>query len=188
MLPELEEFKRRRKVIGLTQSQMAKLSEVSQSLIAKMEKNIIDPAYGKVRKIDQALIKEESRKETRSKAKDIHSYKIVKLNASDTIISARKMMLKYGYSQLPVFNNDRVVGSITENEFLNVLSEKNNYSLKPSMKIEKIMSFPFPQLDENTPIEPIKSLLYYYPAVLTMKKDKIVGIICKSDMLKLVKN
>jgi predicted transcriptional regulator len=174
--------------MGLTQSQMAKLSEVSQSLIAKMEKNIIDPAYGKVRKIDQALIKEEAKEDSKARAKDIHTKRIIKIDASDTIISARKMMLKHGFSQLPVFHNDRVVGSITENEFLNVLSEKNNYSLKPSMKIEIIMDFPFPQLDENTPIEPIKSLLYYYPAVLTTKKDKIVGIICKSDMLKLVKN
>ena len=69
-----------------------------------------------------------------------------------------------------------------------VLSEKNNYSLNPSMKIEKIMDLPFPQLDENTPIDPIKSLLHYYQAVLTMKKDKIIGIICKSDLLKLVKS
>ena len=188
MLPELEEFRRRRKLLGLTQNKMARLSDVSQSLIAKMEKNIIDPAYGKVRKIDQALIKEEAKKQSQAIAKDIHTNKIVKIDVSDNIISARKIMLKYGYSQLPVFSNDRVVGSVTENEFLNVLSKKNNYSLKPTMKVENIMNFPFPQLDENTPVEPIKSLLYYYPAVLTTKKDKIVGIICKSDMLKLVKN
>ena len=187
MLPELEEFKRRRKLLGLTQSQIAKFSEVSQSLIAKMEKNIIDPAYGKVRKIEQALNKEEEKKKPKARAKDIHTSMIVKIEVTDTIISARKMMLKHGYSQLPVFNKERVVGSITENEFLNALSEKNNYSITPSMKIDKLMESPFPQLDENTPIDPIKSLLYYYQAVLTTRKDKIVGIISKSDVLKLVK-
>ena len=186
MLPELEKFQRRRKLLGLTQNQLARLSGVSQSLIAKMERKSIDPAYGKVRKIELALEKEEEKSKTTARAKDIHTPNIVKVNVSNTILFARQIMLENGYSQLPVYDKEKVVGSITENTILNTVSEKNNYSLPSTMKVGELMEPPFPQVDENTPIEPIKSLLQHYQAVMMTRKEKIVGIITRADLLKLI--
>jgi len=110
----------------------------------------------------------------------------VKVDVSDTIILPRRILLENGYSQLPVYDKERVAGSISENAVLNALSEKNNYSLPSTMKVGELMEPPFPQLDENTPIEPVKSLLQHYQAVLTSRKEKIVGIITRADLLKLV--
>src|SRR3989338_5241600 len=51
MIAEITEIKIMRKRHGLTQTQLAKLSGVSQSLIAKLEAGIIDPSYSNVKKI-----------------------------------------------------------------------------------------------------------------------------------------
>jgi len=66
------------------------------------------------------------------------------------------------------------------------LSEKRDYSTLSRMQVEKLMDPPFPQVDENTPIEPIKSLLKYYQAVLIVRKERIVGAITKADLLSLI--
>ncbi|MDH5420035.1 MAG: helix-turn-helix domain-containing protein, partial [Candidatus Bathyarchaeota archaeon] len=51
MLPSLEEVAKKRRILGLTQKQLAKLAGVSQSLIAKLESRKIDPSYTKVKAI-----------------------------------------------------------------------------------------------------------------------------------------
>ena len=51
MLPELEEIKKKRKLFGMTQADLAAECGVSQSLIAKLESGKIVPAYGKAKKI-----------------------------------------------------------------------------------------------------------------------------------------
>ena len=54
-----------RRKLNLTQKQLAKLSGVSQSLIAKIESNRIDPSYSKVVSIFHALENEmNSKKQT----------------------------------------------------------------------------------------------------------------------------
>ncbi|MBU4502216.1 MAG: helix-turn-helix domain-containing protein, partial [Nanoarchaeota archaeon] len=47
----LEEIKIRRNKIGLTQTQLARLAGVSQSLIAKIESKKIDPTFSKTKSI-----------------------------------------------------------------------------------------------------------------------------------------
>jgi len=54
------------------------------------------------------------------------------------------------------------------------------------MNVGKLMDSPFPMVDENTPVEPVKSLLRYYQAVLIIKRNNIVGIITKADLLSLI--
>lgn len=51
----LEEIKQIRKKYNLTQSDLAKRSGVSQSLIAKIEAGRIDPTYSNAQKIFNAL-------------------------------------------------------------------------------------------------------------------------------------
>ena len=46
---ELNEISRLRKQLGLTQAELAKLSGVSQSLIAKLEAGKIEPSYSKAK-------------------------------------------------------------------------------------------------------------------------------------------
>lgn len=57
MLPSLDEIAKRRKLLGLTQKQLAKIAGVSQSFIAKIESGKIDPSYSKAKAIFDTLEK-----------------------------------------------------------------------------------------------------------------------------------
>ncbi|MEM3267388.1 MAG: helix-turn-helix domain-containing protein [Conexivisphaerales archaeon] len=48
---ELREISKMRKVLGLTQVQLAKMAGISQSLLAKIEAGKVDPSYTRARKI-----------------------------------------------------------------------------------------------------------------------------------------
>ena len=185
MLPEIDEFQKRRKLLKLTQKQLAKLANVSQSFIAKMESKRIEPSYNKVRRIEKAIELQEQKQQTSIRAKDVYTNKIAKINASDPIIKAIKIMQTNGFSQLPVYDNNRTVGSITEHSILHAQSEENNHKLSSNVKVEKIMEPPFPQINEDTPIGPVKSLLEHYQAVLVTRKNKILGIISRADLLQI---
>ena len=55
------------------------------------------------------------------------------------------------------------------------------------MKVKDIMEKPFPIISSRENVEMAKLLLEYTQAVLVSEKQKIVGIITKSDLLTLMK-
>src|SRR3989442_2203001 len=55
MLPDLDEVPRLRKALGLTQTALARLSNVSQSTIVKIEKKQLNPSYDVVRRVMTSL-------------------------------------------------------------------------------------------------------------------------------------
>ena len=57
MLPSIEELRKMRKNLGISQKELARISGVSQSYIARLEKGSINPTYDKVRKIFEYLNK-----------------------------------------------------------------------------------------------------------------------------------
>ncbi|MGC8609884.1 MAG: CBS domain-containing protein [Thermoplasmata archaeon] len=187
MLPSLEEIKGLRIKIGLTQKQLADLVGLSQSYIARLEKGDINPTYENIRKIysvlesylDQNLNNEIT-------AKEIMTRNVISVNSNDTIEKAINIMINNGISQLPVLDNDVIVGSITEelvNKLLNNEKLKNNIKNK---KIKDYMEDSFPQISENTSIKIISYLLKQYQAVLVISKGKLVGIITKTDLIKIL--
>ena len=68
-MEDLTLIKELRKRLGMTQHRLARLSGVSQSLIAKIESGRVDPAYSKAKSIISALQREQFSSE--KKAKDI---------------------------------------------------------------------------------------------------------------------
>ena len=186
MLPKIEEIQRRRKLLKLTQKKLALLSGVSQSLIAKIETNRIDPSYKNVKKIFITLDLEEKKNMSIGKAKDIHNTKIIGIQKSGTIIEASHLMNKHGYSQLIVYEDNIITGSISEENITNYISKEENLESLQNIKVKDIMSSEFPQIEETTPLEPVTYLLKHSPAVLTTRKGKVVGMITKADLFKLI--
>ena len=58
--------------------------------------------------------------------------------------------------------------------------------LVASQKVEEIMGEPFPQLSETTPLKVASMLLQYAPAVLVVRESEPVGMLTKSDLLKVL--
>jgi len=178
MLFDIFQLKRIRKQLGLTQTELAKASGVSQSLIAKIESRKIDPSYSIVKRIAEAIEKMQSEHE--AEAKDIMVRKVVTVGPKERVINIVKLLNKYAISQVPVLNNDNVVGIVYESDILEKSVEKGLSGLVA----EDVMSEAPPILSENTKISAISSLLKYSPVVLVAKKGKIIGLISKADVLK----
>ena len=107
MLPSLEEVAKKRRMLSLTQKQLAKLAGVSQSLIAKLESKKIDPSYTKVRAIFDVLEQLEAKAEVHVGAV-LHD-EVVGVQKSDLVSKAVRLMTDQGYSQLPVFDGEHAV-------------------------------------------------------------------------------
>lgn len=185
MLPSVDEIKRRRKKSDLTQKQLATISGVSQSVIAKIESKKLNPSYSIFEKIFTAL--ETLEKKEIQRAKDILSTKVICVKKDDHIKRAISIMEETNYSQLPVIDKDKIIGSITEKTIVDLMVSGQDLSQILIKPVEKVMDETFPRISEDTPVTAVSALLQDSQAVLVTKRDKIVGIITKSDLFKTTK-
>ena len=186
MLPGIEEIGRRRRLLAISQKQLANLAGVSQSMIAKIENKNISPSYSKTKAIFDTLESIERRNET--KAKDICHGKLVSVQSHEAISRAVRLMRDTGFSQLPVFNGEHLVGSLTEKTFLQKLVSSPKPDSISKRDIETIMDDAFPTVNELTPVSVVSALLQYEPAVLVLRRGHVLGIITKADLLKVIKS
>jgi predicted transcriptional regulator len=184
MLPELDTIASRRRALGLTQTQLAEKAGVSQSYIAKLEAKKIEPSYSKVRAILEVLNGLEQGRETR--VDEIMSTEIVSVQQRDVIQRAVDIMWSTGFSQLPVMEGNRPVGSITERTIIDRITSTEDEGPVTDMPISEVMDDPFPQVGEDAPVSIIAGLLRIYPAVIVHHKGEISGIVTKADLLKIL--
>ena len=161
---------------GLTQRQLAKLVGVSQAHIAKIEKENVDPRLSTVNKILQVLTEGEGKK-----CGDIMVTEVIFAEPEDTVLRISGLMMDHAISQLPVIENGKIIGTVTEESII-----KNLSSNIADEKVKEIMETPLPSVPENTNISMIRSLLEDYSGVLVIRKGEVVGIITRSDLLKII--
>ena len=184
MLPTLKEVAKKRKILGLTQQKLARLAGVSQSLIAKLESHKIDPSYSKFKAIFDAL--EQLQTETEVRAEEILQNNVIGVQKSIPVSKAVQTMAHYGYSQLPVFDGEHPVGSISEKTIIGEVSAGKDLNQISTRSVGEVMEEGFPMVGEDAPMPLISSLLQVYPAVLISKKGTVVGIVTKADLLKML--
>ena len=168
----------------LTQTGLAKLAGVSQSLIAKLEAGTIDPAYSKVVAISDALENEQKKKDTSKKAIDVATKNVAFAKEDDKLEKIMKIMKEKAISQLPVLRGKDLVGSISDDIFVSIAENKEKLE---NAKVKDIMQEAFPTIPENSDLEIVTNLLHYYKAVLVKKDGQIAGIITKSDLIKAIR-
>jgi len=161
---------------GLTQSQLAKLVGVSQAHIAKIEGEKVDPRLSTVNKILEVLTSKK-----RKTCEEIMTRDVIVTSPKEKIKKVSEIMIKHAISQLPVIENGRVIGMVTEEGIVKNLS--SNISEKT---VENIMEPPLPSVSENTDLITVRSILRTHPGVLVTRKGKLVGIITRSDLLKVI--
>jgi predicted transcriptional regulator len=171
----LEEIKEIRKKFGLTQSELANMAGVSQSLIAKIEAGRIDPTYSKTKKIFEAIDTLGKKKEL--KAQEIMTGKIISVKPNDNIREVIKKMKDANISQMPVIEEHRSIGIISESIILeSLLNNKGN-------KVKDIMEDSAPVVSKNSTASAISNLLRFYPLVLVSDGGQLIGVVTKSDLL-----
>jgi len=172
----VEFIKRKRNELGVSQKSLAARSRVSQSLLSKLESGLLDPSYGNTHRIVSAL--EDLDRKNVKKAVNIMNTPVVSVDRSTKIRDVVELMKENSFSQLPVIENNVVIGSISEDEFV----EHFDVEGFPEMSVEQIMSDSFPIVNKETPIDSIRSLLRTSKAVIVADKGKPVGIITKFDL------
>jgi predicted transcriptional regulator len=172
MFPSLENIGKRRKALGITQQQMAARIGISQSLVAKIERNLVVPNYKIACDIFDFLDKAERSGERR--AEQIMHRNVIALKPRDTVETAANLAKKRLISQFPVVSGSSMVGSVTTARLV---------GLRNRTAIADIMGEPFPTISPDAPVSVISALLRRYSAALVLRKGKIAGIITAEDLL-----
>ena len=160
----------------LTQRKLAELVGVSQAHIAKIEGGRVDPRLSTVNKILQVLTEGEGKN-----CGEVMTKQVIFVKPIEKIVKVSELMMKHAISQLPVIENKRVIGTVTEESIIRNLS-----STIADERVESVMQPPLPSVPEDTSVSMIKPLLEDHPGVLVVKKGDVVGIITRSDLLKIV--
>ena len=173
----LNEIRRLRKKYDLSQKDLANLSGVSQSLIAKIEAGKVEPTYSKALQLFKALDGLRDRDET--KAKDLMNHRVISIQAADSVKEVIEVMKNSKISQLPVLLNGNVCGLISESTILDrMLDGKISH-----LTAKDLMDEAPPIVSKEVSLLTILSLLRDSPIVLVADKGSLKGIISKSDVL-----
>ena len=183
--PPTSEIRRRRKMLDVTQAELAAVSGVSQSTITKIEKGRISASYETVVKLFDALdLLADRMHEVR--LMDIASKDIASVQDNCTVRVATELLRSTGYSQIPVFRGDSPVGSISERGIFRHLNEEMSIEQLSEKPVSEIMEDSFPTVPETASIDTVSGMLTSSDAVLVTRKGRIVGMITNADLLKLV--
>ncbi|MCL7394615.1 MAG: CBS domain-containing protein [Thaumarchaeota archaeon] len=181
---DLESIAKLRKMLGLTQRELARMSGLSQSLISKIERGRVNPSYEAVRRILQTLEMIRAEKDAKLLAKDICTKDVICVEVSDPLSKAINLMRKHGISQLPVLKNGRPVGSISESTIVRKLEKVRSTEIP----VNEIMDEVFPIIPEGVSLNTVRQLLQEYPAVLLQRDGRITGIVTKADLFKVLES
>ena len=106
---------------------------------------------------------------------------LISVGVDATLMQATGLMEDNNISQLPVMENGRIIGSLTENKVLSILVSN------PAMREHEVKEFldkPFPVVEEKVSIEKIYKMLDRDTAAVVVKhEDNSLDIITKSDLI-----
>ena len=184
-IQNLPEIKRLRKELKITQEELARKSGVSQALIARIESGNVDPSYSKIKSIFEVLESFSEKEEI--KASDIMAKGVFGVLGSETVEEAADIMKKYKISQIPVFENNKIIGSVSEKTIFSKLITGENLHKLSKRKVIDVMDDAFPSVSKETKLSVISVLLKHSSAVIVADKGEYIGIITKADLLKFIK-
>jgi predicted transcriptional regulator len=173
---EIGEIRARRKRLGITQKELAELVGVSQSLIAKLESGRLDPKLSLLKRVLKTL---EELERKNYWARNIMNSPVIVVNPSDSVKKVAKLMIEKGISQLPVLEDDKIVGSVTERGIFKAFFEG-----KGDLLVRDILEPPLPTVKPTESIFELSKLLLESPAVLVVEGKKLLGIVTKHDIMK----
>ena len=184
MLPKLQEIRKRRVQLGMTQKKLAKELRVGQSTIAKIEKGSINPTYKLADRIFAFLDSYSSAKLGR--AGEIATKPVVAVSEGDRVRKAVKIIQERGFKQVPVIHGGTCVGSVSERTVSQRMLERRSPATLLKRKVSQVMDEAFPAVPENTPVSGVVTLLQSTQAILTVRRGQVTGIITNADLLKLI--
>lgn len=112
---------------------------------------------------------------------ELHSPELVRADVNDSVNDLIHMITKHGISQIPVFDGEEPVGSITESKLFSELF--NNPSVKES-KASDVMQEPFTVVEGNMTLTDVADKFDKKTAAVLYKSSKGYSILTKHDVIK----
>ncbi|MBO1063267.1 MULTISPECIES: cystathionine beta-synthase [Nostocales] len=107
---------------------------------------------------------------------------IVAVAPRDTLSTATNLLQKLNISQLPVIDNNQVLGSLNEASLMKCLHDGINFS---NQEVFAVMGKPLPLLDEEVDIsEAYRVLLSGTTGIIITSHDIPIGLITRADLIK----
>jgi predicted transcriptional regulator len=186
VLPELKEIRSRRKMLGLTQGELAEAGGLSRTSLSKLENGLADLGYGKVKRLFDVLERVERERALALglegvSLEGVHSVPVEYVEAGVVLGDVWARMVERGFSQFPVRREGVVVGCVTE-RMVNRMVFDRGFEEAVAMRVEEIMGPPFPVLDVRAPVRLAIPLLQVGKGVLTSREGIVTGIVTNSDI------
>ena len=109
------------------------------------------------------------------------SQKLVSLTPDHTVLEAVGLMKKYDIENIPVFDNGKNIGAISESGLFDKLL--NNPEIK-LQSVKDVMEKPYPEVSFDTPVERLSSFINKENGAVLSKDDSgIYQIVTKYDII-----
>ncbi len=107
---------------------------------------------------------------------------LISVSPRETLSQATDLLQRLNISQLPVIDNNDVVGSLNEASLMKLLHEGINFS---NQEISAVMGKPLPILDEEVDIAEAYRVLLSGTTAIIIKRDEVpIGLITRADLIK----
>ena len=130
---------------------------------------------------DQGFIKREKFGDLRDLIGRLHGERAtITVGPTDVLTTAHNRLRNAGFSQLPVMENDHLVGVVTEDAILQFVFGKPKLM---NSTVDAAMQTAFIQLDKSTSLNNLVSMLQVQPYAAISDGDDFLGLITRSDVL-----
>jgi cystathionine beta-synthase len=106
---------------------------------------------------------------------------LIVVGPNRTVLQALQTMQQQDISQLPVFEDDRSVGTVSEDQILNLALQGKDLR---KLIVREVMGPALPQVPSNAPVERVTYLLSHEsPAVFVEMEDGKLEVLTKFDLM-----
>ncbi len=130
---------------------------------------------------DQGFIEREKHGDLRDLIGRPHSeHATITVGPTDILATAHNRLRNAGFSQLPVMNQDELVGIVTEETIIKRVFGRPELM---NSAVGEAMQSAFIKLDKETSINNLVAMLQVQPYAAIMDGDRFLGLITRSDVL-----
>jgi predicted transcriptional regulator len=176
----IAEIRKRRLSLGISLGELARAVGRTDATVSRIERGKIRPSYQLVQQMLAFLEEREGRAAPHLTARDLVNPSLVTIDGAASVAEAARLMERGGFSQLPVLEEGRVTGSVSETVLLRALATPEGRR----SKVRDVQEGSYPILDLSFPAELLANLLTRYSAVLVAERGRLRGIVTRTDLIR----
>lgn len=179
-MDSIAEIRKRRASLGIPLGELARAIGRSDATLSRIERGQIRPSFELVQRILAYLEAQEGIAAPRLVARDLMNRNVVTVEGHAQLTQAAQLMDRGAISQVPVIEEGRVTGSLSEAGLLRALAQPRSRRVH----VREVQEGAYPQVDEAFPADLLAPLLTRYPAVLVAERGVLRGIVTKTDLIR----